>query len=67
MQLVACASLGLPPRPEIDNPYYKYNEWEWNVANRGYMYGLFGNASIWNLSEMFKRTPGVNNPGPGKE
>jgi RHS repeat-associated protein len=66
MELIACSSLGKPPKPS-NHPHWEYNAWEWNVAKRGYMYGLFGNANFLNYKKKLTRTPGRNYKGPGKE
>jgi len=58
LRLAACGSADKQPLALVN--YYKYNDWEWNVATRGWFIGYIGEVHIWNEIFNWRITPGRN-------
>jgi len=60
LQLNCCYSA---LRGKLAPAFYTYNEWEWNVAKRGMVYGFSGGVSMLNVFDQLRATHGKNRKG----
>ena len=62
LMLFACDSAGKKENSG-KNGYYTYNEWEWNVATRGWFIGYEGETTLFNVGYVGRTVRGTNQKG----